>query len=159
MCRPSVADLLVSMVTQFVVLQLLYEHEEVALFLFFCLADVKDTKYYMPAALKQTDMCSACPACCVYDNTTDNAVTETTSVDDNAVTETTSVDDNAVTDTTSVDDNAVTETTSVDDNAVTETTNADGVSDDPKYVRDSGCVMSYTTAAWLVVIVCHLLVL
>ena len=137
MCRPSVADLLVSMVTHCVVLQLLYEHEEVALFLFFCLADVKDTKYYMPAALEQIDMCSACPACCVYDNTTDNAVTETTSVDDNAVTE----------------------TTSVDDNAVTETTNADGVSDDPKYVRDSGCVMSYTTAAWLVVIVCHLLVL
>ncbi|KAI0223986.1 CD109 antigen [Lamellibrachia satsuma] len=79
--------------------------------------DVKDTKYYMPAALEQTDMCSACPACCVYDNTTAISSSETTSADNNAVTE---------------------------------------QSDDLKYeyVRDSGCVMSYTTAVWLVVIVC-----
>ena len=108
------------MVTQCIVLQLLYEHEKVALFLFFCLTDVKDTKYYMPTALEQTDMCSACPACCVYDNTT--ATTSST------------------------------ETTSADDNAVTETTSADADT-------DSGCVMSYTTAAWLVVSVCHLIVL
>ncbi|KAI0225726.1 CD109 antigen [Lamellibrachia satsuma] len=84
--------------------------------------DVKDTKYYVPAALEQTDMCSACPACCVYDNTTAISSSEPSSADDNAVTE---------------------------------------QSDDLKYeyVRDSGCVMSYTTAVWLVVIVCCLLVL
>ena len=34
---------------------------------YFCLTDVKDTKYYLPEALAQVDICTSCKECCGYD--------------------------------------------------------------------------------------------
>ena len=31
---------------------------------YFCLPDVRDTKYYLPEALAQVDICTSCKECC-----------------------------------------------------------------------------------------------
>ena len=42
-----------------------YVSKQLILVVWFSLSDVKDTKYYLPAALQKADMCSVCRACCI----------------------------------------------------------------------------------------------
>ncbi|KAK2183569.1 hypothetical protein NP493_304g01024 [Ridgeia piscesae] len=107
--------------------------------------DVKNTIYYLPAALQKVDMCSACPACC--DNST--SVDDTAFADQNS--EVTTSSENSFADQNS-------EVTTSSENSFADQNNTSSNIDKVEY---SGAiyVMSYTVTLTLCLsaIVCHLL--